>query len=147
MVTNTEANEMADGRIPNVVLYGELISWKRTVGRPYLCYKDTGKHDMKKAGIDINNRETAAIGRGNWSSFIKAGTKRGEDRRRVQLAERNDHRKQTSANAAFSSLQTVYVCHIYGTDCHDRVGFRSDIWRTDTHCVENHYLAIRMDAT
>ena len=124
MVTNTEAIIIiADGRIPKVV------TRKRTVGRPYLCYKDTCKHNTKMAGIDINNWETAAIDRGNWSSVVKTGTKRREDRRRTQLAERRDHRKQTSDNAAFSSLHTVYVCHRCGRDCHDRVGFRSHIWR------------------
>ena len=59
---------------------------------------------MKMAGIDINNRETAAIDHGNWSSIVKADTKRAEDRRWTQLPERRDHRKQTSDNAAFSSL-------------------------------------------
>ena len=39
--------------------------------------------------------------------------------------ERRDQRMQSSANAAFSSQPTVYVCRSYDSDCHSRVGLLS----------------------
>ena len=102
-------------------------------------YKDTCKHDTKMAGIDINSWASAAIDRGNWSSVVKADTKRGEDRRWTQLAERRDRRKQTYSNAAFASLQTMYVCRRCGGDCHDRIGFLSHIWR----CIPPNWDSLR----
>jgi hypothetical protein len=62
---------MANGRIRKDVLYRDLVSGTRTVGRPYLTYEDTCKSDMKMVGIDINSWETVASDRGNWRSDAK----------------------------------------------------------------------------
>ena len=53
-------HRMANGRIPRDMLYGELVTGTRTVGRPYLRYRDTCKRDMKVAGIDTTTWEAAA---------------------------------------------------------------------------------------
>ena len=57
---------MVNDRIPKYVLYGERVIGTRTVGRPYLNYKDTCKRDTKMTGIDIINWETIASNRGKW---------------------------------------------------------------------------------
>ena len=49
---------------------------------------------MKMAGINVTNSGTAASDRGNGKSIVKTGMKKGQDRKRAQLAERRDHRKQ-----------------------------------------------------
>ena len=61
---------MPNGRIPNDMLYGELVTGTRTAGRPYLRYRDTCKYDMKVAGIDttILGGGAAADDRGHWRS-------------------------------------------------------------------------------
>ena len=41
---------MEDWRIPKDILYGELASGKRSVGRPRLRYKDVCKRDLKALG-------------------------------------------------------------------------------------------------
>jgi len=43
---------MEDGRIPKNILYGELASSKRSVGRLQLRYKDVCKRDLE--ALDIN---------------------------------------------------------------------------------------------
>ena len=43
---------MEDGRMPKDILYGELASGNRTVGRPQPRFKDVCKRDMK--ALDIN---------------------------------------------------------------------------------------------
>ena len=68
---------MANGRIPKD-MYGELVTGTRTVGRPYLRYRDTCKRDMKVAGIDTTTWEAAADDRGHWRAVVKG---RNEKRR------------------------------------------------------------------
>ena len=53
---------MANDHIPTCVLYGDLVTGTHTVVRPYLRDKDTCKHDMKMAEIDINSWETVENG-------------------------------------------------------------------------------------
>ena len=48
------------GHVPKDVLYGELVTGTRAIGQPYLRYKDTCKCEIKMAGIEMNNLETAA---------------------------------------------------------------------------------------
>ena len=72
---------MANGRIPKDILYGELVTGTRTVGRPYLRYRDTCKRDMKVAGIDTTTWEAAADDRGHWRAVVKTGTRRGDETR------------------------------------------------------------------
>ena len=78
-------HRMANGRIPKVMLYGELVTGTRTVGRPHLRYRDTCKRDMKVAGIDTT-WEAAADDRGHWRAVVKAGMRRGEENRSVHEA-------------------------------------------------------------
>ena len=53
----------ANGHISKDVLYGEPATGTRTIGRPYLRYKDTCRCVMKMEGIDQNNWETVASDR------------------------------------------------------------------------------------
>ena len=77
---------MANGRIPKDMLYGELVTGTRTVGRPYLRYRETCERDMKLAGIDTTTWEAAADDRRHWRAVVKAGMRRGEDNRSVYEA-------------------------------------------------------------
>ena len=69
---------MANGRIPIYMLYGELVTGTRTVGRPYLRYRDTCKRAMKVAGIDTRTWEAAADDRGHWRAVDRNDKRRGE---------------------------------------------------------------------
>ena len=46
---------MEDSRIPKFILYGELGSGSRPIGRSRLRYKDVFKRDMKALGIDTKS--------------------------------------------------------------------------------------------
>ena len=69
---------MKDGCTLKDFLHGKHFIGARTIGRPYLSYKDTCECDMKITGIDINNLETAVCDSGNWRSIVKSGMKSGE---------------------------------------------------------------------
>ena len=117
-------HRIANGPIPKDMLYGELVTGTRTVGRPYLRYSDTCKRDMKLAGIDDNTTswEAAADDRGHWRAVLKAGMIRGEDSRSVHEAVKREKRKQKSSHPP---QPTTYICHKCGRDCHARVGLIS----------------------
>ena len=68
---------MADGRMPNDVLHGEIGHAANH------RYNDNRKRDITIARLDINKWETAASNRGNWRSVVKTGMKRGEERKRT----------------------------------------------------------------
>ena len=92
---------MANGRIPKCMLYGELITGTRTVGRKYLRYRDTCKRDMKVAGIDITTWEVAADDRGHWRAVVKTGMERAEENRSVHEAVKREKSKQKSPHPAY----------------------------------------------
>ena len=118
-------HRMANGRIPKDMLYGELVTGTRTVGRPYLRYRDTYKRDMKVTGIDTTTWEAAAYDRGPWRAVVKAGMRRGEENRSVHEAVKREKRKQKSSHPAHPPPPTVYICHKCGRDCYARVGLIS----------------------
>ena len=105
-----------------MILFG---TGTRTVGRPYLRYRDTCKRDMKVAGINTTTWEAAADDRGHWRAVVKAGMKRGEENRSVHEAVKREKRKQKSSHPAHPPQPTIYICHKCGRDCHARVGLIS----------------------
>ena len=54
-------HRMANGCIPKDMLYGELVTGTRTVGRPYLRYRDTCKRDMKVESTLRHGRQPQMI--------------------------------------------------------------------------------------
>ena len=48
---------MVDGRIRNDLLYGQLASGCRPIGRPALRYKDVCKRDQKLTNINPDSLE------------------------------------------------------------------------------------------
>jgi hypothetical protein len=57
-------------RLPKDLLYGQLATGTRSTGRPYLRLKDVCKHDLKGAGIDLEQWERVANNRREWRSDI-----------------------------------------------------------------------------
>ena len=59
-------SRMEDGRIPKDLLYGELASGTRTVGRPLLRFRDVAKRDL--TSLKITDWENVANNRAEWRS-------------------------------------------------------------------------------
>ena len=72
---------MEDERISKDVLYGELASGARCVGRPALWLSDACKRDIKSAQTSIELWESAAADGNNWLQAVQSGMRKAEERR------------------------------------------------------------------
>ena len=118
---------MEDGRIPKDVLYGELSSGSRSVGRPLLRYKDVCKRDLVGAGIDFRELERNVADRANWRKVVSDGVAAAEERRALDAAARRTRRRENQGNQeeARSVNPTPFLCGLCGRDCHSRIGLYS----------------------
>jgi len=87
---------MEDGRLPKDILYGQLATGTRRVGRPSLRFKDVCKRDMKACGISPDSWEVQAEDRGTWRLAVSKSIAVA-DMRRDQLAAEKRERKKSSA--------------------------------------------------
>ena len=109
---------MEDGRILNDILYGELASDKRTVGRPQLRFKDACMRDMKALDINTESCEDAAAGRSRWRSVLCEQLKSGEE---MILTTANEKRARRKARIP-GVIPTCHTCRQCCRDCHSRIG-------------------------
>ena len=72
-------SRMEDGRIPKDILYGELASGNRAVGRPLLRFRDVVKRDL--SSLKITDWENIAANRAVWRSTVY---------QQLQVAENNE---------------------------------------------------------
>ena len=112
---------MQDGRIPKDILYGELASGKRSIGRPQLRYKDVCKRDIKALDINTKNWEEVAADRSKWRSVLHKQLKSGEEKILTTANEKRAKRKARTAAAT----PTSHTCSKCGRDCHSRIGLTS----------------------
>ena len=62
---------MEDGRLQKDILYGQLPSVPRPVGRPKLRYKDVLKRDLKVLNINTENWEQLTLEHAPWRSLLQ----------------------------------------------------------------------------
>ena len=129
---------MEDGRLPKDVLYGELTSGSRPVGRPMLRYKDVCKRDMKPAVISPGSWEAAAADRSNWRHMVRTGVRRAEARREELWHHKRERKRARAASAP--SQPTFYTCSYCNKDCLSRIGLYSHSRRCSAangavHCL------------
>ena len=115
-------HRMEDGRIPKDILYGELASGKRAVGRPQLRYKDVCKRDMRALDIDTECWEEAADNRTGWRGILHSQLRKGEEKF-LGLADEKRARRKARNNMNY--LETIHKCDRCGRDCHSRIGLTS----------------------
>ena len=120
-------HRMDSSRLPRAILYGELSTGSRPLGRPRLRFKDVCKRDMKQAGIDHNNWEDAAKDRGVWRQMVETGSRRAEERHISLLKAKRQKRKLREAAPCPPPVQdpSPFACGNCQKDCHSRVGLYS----------------------
>ena len=115
-------HHMDDGRIPKVILYGELASGRRSTGRPQLRYKDVVKRDMKALDTNTATWEDTAADRATWRSTLKQHPKTGEEKVMNATADKRAFRKERSTS---DKPETMYKCDLCGRDCYFHIGLYS----------------------
>ena len=63
----------SDDRIPKQLLFGELTTGTRTVGRPLLRWKDSLKDTLKQANISTTQWQDTATVRSTWRRSVHDG--------------------------------------------------------------------------
>ena len=112
---------MEDGRIPKDVLYGELASGQRSIGRPQLRYKDACKRDMKALNINTNTWEDLAANRTSWRSTLHKQLQIGEEKLTAAAIEKRARRKEATVNRP----EPIHTCDLCDKVCHSRIGLYS----------------------
>ena len=107
-------SRMPHGRIPQEIMYGELASGQRSLGRPKLRYKDVCKQDLKLANIDLKFWEGLARDRDSWHATVKCFVKQNEEQWRQQREEKCQKRK---ARLEQPRQASAFVCPYYNRDC------------------------------
>ena len=118
---------MDDGRIPKDILYAELSSGKRPIGRPQLRYKDVCKQDLKSFNISPATWEDAAQDRLQWQQALRNGQLKYETTLAQHHEAKRTRRKQKQLDNTTPSTTpgTVHTCVICGRVCHSRAGLLS----------------------
>lgn len=61
---------MPNGRIPKMLLCGQLKEGQRGLGRPLLCFRDTLEANRRRCRINAENREDTAADRERWRQQV-----------------------------------------------------------------------------
>ena len=75
---------MDDGRLPKGILYGQLATGTRSVGRPLLRFTDACKRDVCRGEVDVDSLEAVADDRSAWRLLLKGVGIAVETRRRLE---------------------------------------------------------------
>ena len=113
---------MEYGRLPKDILYGQLTSGARPVGRTALRFKNACNRDMKACDISPKDWEAVAEDRTAWRQATHGGIERADEKSHQHAAEKRMQRKQ---NAALPPMSSCFVCFGCGKDCYSRIGLHS----------------------
>ena len=113
-------HRMEDGHIPKDLLYGQLPSGRRPLGRPALRYKDVCKRDLKLTDINPESWEKLADDRDSWRHAVRDGFRSGEEKRNLQLENKPTQRKERQQTTD-SNQSSNFACNNCGRDCHARI--------------------------
>ena len=118
-------SRMPDGRIPKDVLYGELATGGRSVGRPFLRFKDVCKRDMKFAEMDVNSWESVAADRRLWRGAVESAVAGAERKRSIAAAAKRNRRHVRQTDLTGTDQVTSFPCGRCGKICRSRIGLYS----------------------
>ena len=115
---------MSDDRIPKQLLFGELTTGTRIVGRPLLRSKNSLKETLKQSNISTTQWQDTATDRSTLRRSVHDGLMPYEDSRRERSATKRALR-HAARNATSSASQDAYMCRHCGRTCSSRIGILS----------------------
>lgn len=117
---------MEDDRIPKQLLYSQLDSGHRNVGRPWLRYKDKLKSNLLAININLKAFEQCASDRRAWWSACHNGIKQFSassiDKLRVDRA-----RTKAAAQVPAVHVSNLHTCVHCGRLCKSLAGLKSHL--------------------
>ena len=118
---------MGPERLPKKVLYGQLSTGTRTVGRPKLRYKDVCKRSLNDFHINADNYEDIAEDRIQWRNAVWEGMRMcSADRdQQEQLRRERRHQSVAAAAARAPAVEGGFVCGLCQRVCLSRIGLCS----------------------
>ena len=111
---------MNDTRLPKTIFFSELASGARNVGRPHKRFKDSLKTSLGACGIPRKGWEILASDRRSWRVETRKGVKGFEEKRRQDL----DQKRQARKDRKLVPAQSV-ACPSCGRICASDFGLRS----------------------
>ena len=112
---------MSDKRIPKILMFSELKSGKRGIGRPLLRYKDKLKHNLSALDIPIESFENLALDRKSWRATCQEKIKIFGANCIRKLKE---ERSRAKINATQPPANSHHSCHICGLICRSLAGLK-----------------------
>ena len=118
-------SHMQGGWIPKGMLYSELATGSRPVGRPVAHSEDVCKRDMKAGNIDPAGWEAATSSCSRWRFVIKETIKTGEQKREDQWEEKRVQTAASALGSASTELNAEVTCSKCNRACHSCIGLYS----------------------
>ena len=117
---------MEDDRIPKQLMYSQLDSGHRNVGRPWLRYKDKLKSNLAAVRVDMKNFESLVNDRGAWRAMCKRGLKHFS---RSCIDKLREDRIRTGASAKRPAAHSSkpHACDHCGLLCKSLAGLKCHI--------------------
>ena len=112
---------MEDDRIPKQLMYGELNSGQRNVGRPLLRFRDKLKMNLISANIDHRDFEQLASCRTEWRTACCQGIRQFSVTDISQLREKRE-KKKVSSGVPTDLSQHLPSCIHCGLVCKSLAG-------------------------
>ena len=103
-------HRMDDSRLPKRLLYGELKTGKRSLGRPKKRYKDTLKESLKQCNIPQSSWEKSAEDRPAWRTLVRKGVAAFEEKLIKGKEESRQRRKERLASASLPGSAPSIPC-------------------------------------
>ena len=112
---------MEDNRMPKQLLYGELASGKRNLGRPKKRFKDAIKVNLQFAQISPKELERTASERNTWRRAVHRASRNSDINYRERLTARRERRHNPTTPT------TTFQCPHCNRHCASRIGLHSHI--------------------
>lgn len=112
---------MGTNRIPKQLLYGQLSTRKRKIGKPKLRFVDNLRNSLKDANMDLLKWEDITQNRTNWRKSVWKGTMEFNERQ-LKNRERKRAKRKGLLGAHGTSDATPWTCSDCGRTCGGRLG-------------------------
>ena len=112
---------MDSKRIPKQLLYGQLKTGKRNVGKPKLRYQDQLRATLRRCKMDLHTWENVAADRPAWRTLIQTGTRHFELLRLKTCLQKRAIRKGQPGAAVCKDVM-LFTCDACGHVCTSRSG-------------------------